>query len=157
MPATLLPPLSTHTHTQTHPPTPPLLPADVRVAAASALAEGVEEHPGVVGQALGGALDLYESPAADDGLSARAGAAAALRALAPSLAADQLPATLDFLLSKGLADGHAAIREAMIAAGARADDWLPSESWLRSAAACALRAPAPLPHGRQAWSARPPN
>ncbi|EFN56582.1 hypothetical protein CHLNCDRAFT_144295 [Chlorella variabilis] len=90
---------------------------DVRVAAASALAEGVEEHPGVVGQALGGALDLYESPAADDGLSARAGAAAALRALAPSLAADQLPATLDFLLSKGLADGHAAIREAMIAAG----------------------------------------
>ena len=45
------------------------------------------------------------------------GAAVALQALAPGLSADQLPAALEFLLSRGLADGSALIREGMIAAG----------------------------------------
>lgn len=51
-------------------------------------------------------------------LASTAGAAAALRALAPFLPADQLPSALDFLLSRGLADAHLTIREGMIAAGA---------------------------------------
>ena len=49
--------------------------------------------------------------------AAAAGSAAALRALAPFLSADQLPAALDFLLSCGLTDTNTTIREAMIAAG----------------------------------------
>ena len=89
--------------------------ADVRAAAAAALSEGVGQHPGVTAGALQAAMELY-SNAADD-LAARAGAAAALAALAPALAADQLPAALDFLLSCGLADGAGPIRDAMVAAG----------------------------------------
>ena len=50
-----------------------------------------------------------------------AGSAAALRALAPFLSADQLPAALDFLLSCGLTDTNTTIREAMIAAGGWVD------------------------------------
>jgi hypothetical protein len=88
----------------------------VRVAAAAALGEGAELHPAAVGEALQGAIQLYGGGSSDD--AARAGAAAALRALAPHLSPDQLTATLDFLLSRGLADGTAAIREAMVAAGA---------------------------------------
>lgn len=49
----------------------------------------------------------------------RAGAAVALQALAPGLSADQLPSALEFLLSRGLADGSSLIREGMIAAGER--------------------------------------
>ncbi|KAI3427088.1 hypothetical protein D9Q98_007027 [Chlorella vulgaris] len=92
--------------------------ADVRAAAASALAEGLELYPEAVVEALAGTLALYDHPgSAQASLAARAGAAAALKALAPSLTADQLPQTLDFLLSRGLADGSAAIRDGMIAAG----------------------------------------
>ncbi|KAL4444093.1 hypothetical protein ABPG75_011830 [Micractinium tetrahymenae] len=88
--------------------------ADVRAAAATALAEGCQEHPEVASDALQRSMQLYEQ---QDSLAARAGAAAALRALAPFLPADQLPGALDFLLSQGLADSHVAIREGMIAAG----------------------------------------
>jgi hypothetical protein len=90
----------------------------VRAAAASALAEGLELYPEAVVEALAGTLALYDHPgSAQASLAARAGAAAALKALAPSLTADQLPQTLDFLLSRGLADSSAAIRDGMIAAG----------------------------------------
>lgn len=90
----------------------------MRAAAASALAEGLELYPEAVVEALAGTLALYDHPgSAQASLAARAGAAAALKALAPSLTADQLPQTLDFLLSRGLADGSAAIRDGMIAAG----------------------------------------
>lgn len=89
--------------------------ADVRAAAAAALAQGVEEHPAVAAGALQAAMDLYNDSA--DDLAARAGAAAALQALASALGADQLPAALDFLLSRGLADGAGSIRDAMVAAG----------------------------------------
>ncbi|KAL4419436.1 hypothetical protein ABPG77_006363, partial [Micractinium sp. CCAP 211/92] len=88
--------------------------ADVRVAAAAALAEGCQEHPEVASDTLQRSMQLYEQ---QDSLAARAGAAAALRALAPFLPADQLPSALDFLLSRGLADAHLTIREGMIAAG----------------------------------------
>eukprot|EP00887_Chlorella_sp_A99_P001204 scaffold14.g1204.t1 len=99
--------------------------ADVRAAAASALAEGVRLHPSAVQQALTALISLYEtgspgSPAAGAAGAApgsaappeaRTGAALALQALAPALSPAQLHATLDFLLSKGLADPQQGIRD----------------------------------------------
>ncbi|PRW50843.1 Translational activator GCN1 isoform A [Chlorella sorokiniana] len=89
--------------------------ADVRMAAAVALAEGSELHPQVVGDALERTVALYNGAGDDE--AARAGAAVALQALAPGLSGAQLTAALEFLLSRGLADSNSVIREGMVAAG----------------------------------------
>jgi hypothetical protein len=91
---------------------------DIRSAAANALAEGVglhiTTHPDVALEALDAVTSLY---AAGQGRDARLGAAAALKALAPSVPRPLLTKGLDFLLSAGLVDDDASVRSAMVAAG----------------------------------------
>lgn len=93
---------------------------DVRNAAATAMAAGVQEHgPASVSQALTATIELFHSGA---GKSARLGSAAALSAVAPHLGSGDLTSALNFLLSSGLVDGEDSVRSAMTTAGAAVVD-----------------------------------
>ncbi|KAK9804294.1 hypothetical protein WJX72_005256 [[Myrmecia] bisecta] len=87
--------------------------ADVRSAAAAALAAGIKERPAAMSQALDVLTDSYSHGS----VRAREGAALALKACANLLTATEVPRALDLLLGQGLADPDDGVREAMVQAG----------------------------------------
>ena len=115
--------------------------ADVRAAAAAALAGGIQvgrqgralrhagrlhevwrspgllqEHPDTAGDVLRGILRTYAEAA---GASARSGAALALAACAAHTSERDVPHALDFLLGQAVADPSDVVRAQMLDAGAR--------------------------------------
>ncbi|GMH32908.1 hypothetical protein BSKO_00742 [Bryopsis sp. KO-2023] len=88
--------------------------ADIRQAATDALVEGLETFPDSSGMVLDRCVTVY---AMGGGINERLGAAQALEACAEFFDSDGVHTALDFLLTDGLADEDAGVREKMVSAG----------------------------------------